>query len=67
MKSAVDQKNYDAIEGLTKALNDAWAAASEDLYKAQGGGSEQANAGNNQQSSNSAGGDAEDVEFEEVK
>ena len=67
LKSAVDQKNYDAIEGLTKALNDAWAAASEDLYKAQGGGSEQANAGNNQQSSNSAGGDAEDVEFEEVK
>ena len=69
LKSAVDQKNYDAIEGLTKALNDAWAAASEDLYKAQQaqGGSEQANAGNNQQSSNSAGGDAEDVEFEEVK
>lgn len=68
LKSAVDQKIYDGIEGLTKALNDAWAAASEDMQKAQQaqGGSEQANAGNNQQDGNSSG-DAEDVEFEEVK
>jgi molecular chaperone DnaK len=68
LKSAVDQKIYDGIEGLTKALNDAWAAASEDINKAQQaqGGSDQANAGNNQQGGNSSG-DAEDVEFEEVK
>lgn len=68
LKSAVDQKIYDGIESLTKALNDAWAAASEDMQKAQQaqGGSEQANAGNNQQGGNSSG-DAEDVEFEEVK
>jgi len=68
LKSAVDQKNYEGIESLTKALNDAWAAASEDIYKAQQaqGSSEQANAGSNQQGGDSAG-DAEDVEFEEVK
>ncbi|MBL7790020.1 MAG: molecular chaperone DnaK [Chitinophagales bacterium] len=68
LKSAVDQKNYDGIEGLTKALNDAWAAASEDIYKAQQaqGGSEQANNGQQQQGGNSNA-DAEDVEFEEVK
>lgn len=68
LKSAVDQKNYEGIEALTKSLNEAWAAASEDMQKAQQsqGGSEQANADNNQQTNNSAG-DAEDVEFEEVK
>lgn len=68
LKSAVDQKNYEGIEALTKSLNEAWAAASEDMQKAQQsqGGSEQANAENNQQNNNSAG-DAEDVEFEEVK
>ena len=68
LKSAVDQKNFEGIEALTKSLNEAWAAASEDMQKAQQsqGGSEQANAENNQQNNNSAG-DAEDVEFEEVK
>jgi molecular chaperone DnaK len=67
LKSALDQKNYEGIEGLSKALNDAWAAASEDLYKAQQaqGGSEQANNAGEQASSNP--GEAEDVEFEEVK
>lgn len=66
LKSAVDQKNYEGIEPLTKSLNEAWAAASEDMQKAQQsqGGSEQANAG--EQSSSNAG-EAEDVEFEEVK
>lgn len=68
LKSAVDQKNYDGIEGLTKALNDAWAAASEDIYKAQQaqGGAEQSNANGNNQG-NTTSGDAEEVEYEEVK
>lgn len=67
LKSAVDQKNYDGIEALTKSLNEAWAAASEDMQKAQQsqGGSEQANNAGEQASSNP--GEAEDVEFEEVK
>jgi molecular chaperone DnaK len=67
LKSAVDQKNYEGIEALTKSLNEAWAAASEDMQKAQQtqGGSEQANTGNQQGGNSSA--DAEDVEFEEVK
>lgn len=68
LKSAVDQKNFEGIEALTKSLNEAWAAASEDMQKAQQAqsGSEQANAGEQQQGGNSSA-DAEDVEFEEVK
>lgn len=69
LKSAVENKDFEAIEGLTKSLNDAWAAASEDMAKAQqaqGGpenaANDSANAGGTGQST-----EAEDVEFEEVK
>ena len=69
LKSAVENKDFEAIEGLTKSLNDVWAAASEDMAKAQqtqGGpenaANDSANAGGNGQST-----EAEDVEFEEVK
>jgi molecular chaperone DnaK len=66
LKSAVDQKDFDAVEGLTKALNDAWAAASEDMAKAQqASGPEQA--ANNGGGHSDGGTEAEDVEFEEVK
>jgi len=66
LKSAVDQKDFDAVEGLTKALNDAWADASEDMAKAQqASGSEQA--ANNGGGQSDGGTEAEDVEFEEVK
>jgi molecular chaperone DnaK len=66
LKSAVDQKDFDAVEGLTKALNDAWAAASEDMAKAQqaSGAEQAANDGGGQ---SDVGTEAEDVEFEEVK
>jgi molecular chaperone DnaK len=66
LKSAVDQKDFDAVEGLTKALNDAWAAASEDMAKAQqaSGAEQAANDGGGQ---SDGGTEAEDVEFEEVK
>jgi molecular chaperone DnaK len=66
LKSAVDQKDFDAVEGLTKSLNDAWAAASEDMAKAQqASGPEQA--ANNGGGHSDGGTEAEDVEFEEVK
>jgi molecular chaperone DnaK len=67
LKSAVDQKNFEALEGLTKSLNEAWAAASEDMQNAQTqAGQEQTNTGggNAEASSND---NTEDVEFEEVK
>ena len=72
LKSAVDQKNNDSLEGLTKALNDAWAAASEDLQKAQQeaqAGQAQGNpeGGTDDAGSNEKTDEAEDVEFEEVK
>lgn len=68
LKSAVDQKNYDGIEALTKSLNDAWAAASEDIYKAQqaSGGADPSRTEGNTQNNNGSG-EAEDVEYEEVK
>lgn len=66
LKSAVDQKDFNAVEGLTKTLNDAWAAASEDMAKAQqASGAEQA--ANNGGGQSDGGTEAEDVEFEEVK
>lgn len=71
LKTAVEAKNYDTVEGLSKKLNEAWAAASEDIYKAQQaqGGQEQAqnNSSNANDGSSNNSADAEDVEFEEVK
>lgn len=69
LKSAVDQKNFEAIEGLTKSLNEAWAAASEEMQNAQQaqGGQEQANTGGSSEAGLNSNDTAEDVEFEEVK
>ena len=66
---AVEEKNFEAIEGLSKSLNDAWAAASEDMAKAQQaqGGQEQAHTEGDASTDAGNSGDAEDVEFEEVK
>jgi len=69
LKSAVDQKNYEGIEALTKSLNEAWAAASEDMQKAQQsqGGQEPTNTGGGSNAEGNSSNEAEDVEFEEVK
>lgn len=69
LKSAVDQKNFEAIEGLTKSLNEAWAAASEEMQNAQQaqGGQEQASSGGSSEAGSNSNDNAEDVEFEEVK
>ncbi|MFN7313482.1 MAG: molecular chaperone DnaK [Bacteroidota bacterium] len=66
LKKAHEAKEFDAIEQHTKSLNDAWAAASEDIYKAT------QNAEGNTEGSNIANANAggaelvQDVDFDEV-
>ena len=72
LKEAHKAEDLDKIDAATKTLNDAWAAASQDIYQAQ----QDAGAGGAQTSSDTAGADASngageaedvtDVEFEEV-
>jgi molecular chaperone DnaK len=69
LKMAHAAKDLAKIEIHLKALNDAWAAASEDMYKAQqqagNAGAQQENT--QQQDSNQKGENVTDVDFEEVK
>ena len=72
LKEAHKAEDLDKIDAATKTLNDAWAAASQDIYQAQ----QDAGAGGAQTSGDTAGADASngageaedvtDVEFEEV-
>lgn len=67
LKEAHKQQDMDAVEAGTKELNDAWMAASQDMYNAtnQGGGDgtqQQGNPGDGQSGEN-----VTDAEFEEVK
>ena len=67
LKEAHKQQDMDAVEAGTKELNDAWMAASQDMYNAtnQSGAD-----GTQQQTSSSDGQSGEnvtDAEFEEVK
>ena len=68
LKEAHKNEDLAAIDDKTKALNDAWAAASEDIYKAaqqaeEKAGGEQANANGTTDNAE----DVQDVEFEEVE
>ena len=65
LKEAHKNQDIAAIESTSKALNDAFMAASQDIYNAQqaAGGGEQAGG---QQTSNTGADDITDVEFEEV-
>lgn len=70
LKKAHADKNFAEIDAATEKLNTAWAAASEDLYKAtQEQQADNSNAGGN--TNNTGGGDktadVQDVDFEEVK
>lgn len=76
LQSAHGSKNVSAIDAATAALNTAWQAASEDMYKAsqnadaQNGGEQAPPSGNqNQGNQGNQGPDSEvtDVDFEEVK
>lgn len=67
LKEAHKSQNLDAVEAGTKALNDAWMAASADMYNATNetgaAGAQQADGG----SAKSEGENVTDAEFEEVK
>jgi molecular chaperone DnaK len=66
LKKAQESKDLAAIEPAIESLNQAWQAASEDMYKAQAENSN-ADTGNNAGGSNPNDGTVQDVDFEEVK
>ncbi len=75
LKDAHAAKDYDRIEKATEGLNQAWQAASQEMYQAQQSGpgtqdgqADAGNAGGNSSASGNSGSDnVTDVEFEEVK
>src|SRR5258708_38132050 len=70
LKAAHASKDLTAIDGAMTALNAAWQAASQEMYAAAGqtgGAQPNAEGGNGSDGKNSGGGDAQDVEYEEVK
>ena len=68
LKKAHESKELDAIKPALDALNEAWKAASEEMYKAQQEKGAQNKADGKKQESDSSGEDdnVEDVDFEEV-
>lgn len=70
LKKAYETKDLDVIEPALEKINEAWKAASEELYKAQAeaqqNGSPQGEAGSTAEDSGT-GDNVEDVDFEEVK
>ncbi len=69
LKAAHTSKDLTAIDGAMTALNAAWQAASQEMYAASGSAGQPGagDAGNASQGGNTGGGDAQDVEYEEVK
>lgn len=71
LKSAHAAKDIAKIESSLKTLNDAWAAASEEMYKAtqnqQNTNQDNSGAGQDKNQNNSGGENVTDVDFEEVK
>ncbi|MDX2174083.1 MAG: molecular chaperone DnaK [Bacteroidota bacterium] len=70
LKAAHASKDLTKIDAALKTINDAWAAASQDMYNAtqQQGGDANANQNTEQQNSNKKDGEnVTDVDFEEVK
>ncbi len=70
LKNAHKAQDLDGIESASKAVNDAWAAASQHMYDQSQGGDPTANAnpnGGNTGGSDNSEDDVQDVEYEEVK
>lgn len=75
LKEAHTSKDLTAIDNAMNVLNAAWQAASQEMYAASGGGAQPGggtqpnagDAGSASQGGNTSGGDAQDVEYEEVK
>ena len=64
LKTAYETRNVEEIKPKTEALDAAWMAASEELYKAQ---AEQQQGANPKQGNNADGDNVQDADFEEVK
>ena len=70
LKKAYESKDLDVIEPALEKINEAWKAASEELYKAQAEGQQNGEAGGGPEDTagdSGAGDNVEDVDFEEVK
>ncbi|NML23694.1 molecular chaperone DnaK [Pseudoflavitalea sp. G-6-1-2] len=71
LKEAHKSQDIAAIDAATAEMNNAWTAASEEIYKAQQGGAQpgadQAGANGAGQNNNGGGENVTDAEFEEVK
>ena len=66
LKSAHDSKDLSSIDNAMEKINEAWKAASEEMYKATQQSQDNTNS-QNQESSPDDSDDVTDVEFEEVK
>ena len=64
LKTAYETRNVEEIKPKTEALDAAWMAASEELYKAQ---AEKQQGANPEQGNNADGDNVQDADFEEVK
>ena len=70
LKKAYETKDLDVIEPALEKINEAWKAASEELYKAQADAQQNGSPGGDADSTSEDGGtgdNVEDVDFEEVK
>jgi len=70
LKKAHESKDLDQIDAAMEKINEAWKAASEEMYKAQqeaSAGGPGADQGQPQGDTNTQGDNVEDVDFEEVK
>ncbi len=70
LKAAHQSQDFDQIEKASEALNNAWQAASQEMYQAtqnEGGADAGAGGANGQSGSDKATDDVTDVEYEEVK
>jgi len=67
LKEAYTAKNFAEIDSASEALNTAWAAASEEMYKAGAGAEGQPQDAGQQDAQSGGADDVTDVDFEEVK
>jgi len=69
LKEAHKNQNHDALDGAMEALNTAWSAASEEIYKAgqEAGGAPGADQGQTSDAGNAGNDNVADADYEEVK
>jgi molecular chaperone DnaK len=67
LKEAYTAKNFTEIDAASETLNTAWAAASEEMYKAGAGAEGQPQDAGQQNAQSGGADDVTDVDFEEVK